>query len=167
MTFEVETNGRRRAVTVRRRPDGWDVLVDGQEKSADMAPAGDRWSLLLDGRSYDVALGPPSRGSRLVHVNGIPVAVTVADPRAAFGTRARHEDAADGEPLHLTSPMPGRVVKVLVKPGDAVAARQGLVVIEAMKMENELRAPRAATVSDVRVNEGASVDATTVLVVLE
>jgi biotin carboxyl carrier protein len=63
--------------------------------------------------------------------------------------------------------MPGRVVKVLVRPGDAVAARQPVVVVEAMKMENELRAPRAGTVAEVRVNEGVSVEANAVLVVLE
>jgi biotin carboxyl carrier protein len=62
--------------------------------------------------------------------------------------------------------MPGRIVKVLVKPEEVVAARQALVVVEAMKMENELRAPRAGTVAEVRVTEGASVEANTVLVVL-
>jgi len=63
--------------------------------------------------------------------------------------------------------MPGRVVKVLVSPGDRVTARQGLVVVEAMKMENELRAPADAVVREVRVVEGASVDAGAILVVLE
>ena len=62
--------------------------------------------------------------------------------------------------------MAGRVVKVLVKTGEAVAARQPLVVVEAMKMENELRAPRDGTVAEVRVSEGSSVEANTVLVVL-
>ena len=66
----------------------------------------------------------------------------------------------------IVAPMPGRVVKVLVAPGDAVQARQGLVVVEAMKMENELRAPRAGTVAEVRVREGAPVDANVVLVVI-
>ena len=63
--------------------------------------------------------------------------------------------------------MPGRVVRVLVAPGDEVVPRQGLVVVEAMKMENELRAPRAARVKDVKVTEGLSVEAGRVLVVLE
>jgi biotin carboxyl carrier protein len=63
--------------------------------------------------------------------------------------------------------MPGRIVKVLVAPGDVVAARQGVVIVEAMKMENELRAPRSGTVADVRVTEGMSVEANSVLVVLE
>jgi biotin carboxyl carrier protein len=62
--------------------------------------------------------------------------------------------------------MPGRIVKVLVRPGDAVEARQPLVVVEAMKMENELRAPKAGTVTEVRVTEGSLVEARTVLVVV-
>jgi biotin carboxyl carrier protein len=63
--------------------------------------------------------------------------------------------------------MAGRIVRVLVSVGDAVEARQGLVVVEAMKMENELRAPRAGTVTDVNVGVGASIDAGTVVVVIE
>ena len=63
--------------------------------------------------------------------------------------------------------MPGKIVKVLVKPGDAVEARQGVVIVEAMKMENELRSPKAGTVSEVRVAEGASVEAGAILVIVE
>jgi biotin carboxyl carrier protein len=63
--------------------------------------------------------------------------------------------------------MPGRIVKVLVNEGDAVTARQGVVVVEAMKMENEVRAPRAGTVKEVRVVQGALVEARTVLLVIE
>jgi biotin carboxyl carrier protein len=67
----------------------------------------------------------------------------------------------------IKAPMPGRVVRVLVGVGDRVAARQGLVVVEAMKMENELRAPREGTVQDVLVAAGAAVDAGAVLVIIE
>jgi biotin carboxyl carrier protein len=63
--------------------------------------------------------------------------------------------------------MPGKVVKVLVKPGDEVKARQGLVVVEAMKMENELRSPKDGRVAEVLVAEGASVEAGRLLVVVE
>lgn len=63
--------------------------------------------------------------------------------------------------------MPGKVVKILVKPGDTVAARQGIAVVEAMKMENELRAPKAGTVAQIKVAEGTSVEAGTVLVIIE
>ncbi|NQW03732.1 MAG: hypothetical protein HQ485_06860 [Acidobacteria bacterium] len=63
--------------------------------------------------------------------------------------------------------MPGRILRVLVQPGDEVTHRQGLVVIEAMKMENELVAPKAGTVKDVAVTEGTSVEAGRLLVVIE
>ncbi|MGH9347374.1 MAG: biotin/lipoyl-containing protein, partial [Vicinamibacterales bacterium] len=82
-------------------------------------------------------------------------------PADAAGART-----GDG-PHAIVAPMPGKVVKVLVSAGDAVAARQGVVVVEAMKMENELRAAKAGTVAEVRVSEGASVEAGTVLVVVE
>jgi biotin carboxyl carrier protein len=63
--------------------------------------------------------------------------------------------------------MPGKVVRVLVKPGDVVAARQAVVVVEAMKMENELRANREGTVSEVHAHEGISVDAGALLIVIQ
>jgi len=63
--------------------------------------------------------------------------------------------------------MPGKVVKVLVKPGDAVTTRQGVVVVEAMKMENELRSPKAGTVTQVTAAEGMSVEAGAALLVIE
>ena len=66
----------------------------------------------------------------------------------------------------IVAPMPGRIVKVLVKPGDEVEARQPLIVVEAMKMENELRSPRRGRVTEVTVVEGALVEAKTVLIVI-
>jgi biotin carboxyl carrier protein len=83
-----------------------------------------------------------------------------------FGRRGSSAEQGTSGPRRIVAPMPGRVVKVLVRPGDMVDARQGLVVVEAMKMENELRAPGAGTVTEVKVTEGASVEANTVLVVL-
>jgi len=87
-------------------------------------------------------------------------------PRAKAARRGRRGEADSG-PGAIVAPMPGRIVRVLVKPEEAVVARQPLVVVEAMKMENELRAPHAGTVAEVRVAEGASVEANTVLVVLK
>ena len=67
----------------------------------------------------------------------------------------------------VVAPMPGRVVRLLVQPGDEVAARQGVVVVEAMKMENELRSPKAGRVKEVNVAPGASVEAGRVLLIVE
>jgi biotin carboxyl carrier protein len=125
-------------------------------------------------RSYEVTVGPLSDGAlapsavegMMVHVDGVPIAVSITPARAAWGGPVKGVAAAEG-PQRVTSPMPGKIVKLLVKPGDKVAARQGLVVVEAMKMENELRARAAGTVTEVRVTEGSSVEAGAILVVLE
>jgi biotin carboxyl carrier protein len=155
--------------------------MDARQMSASLAQAGARWSLLLrqmesepaasrprygwPASSHEIAIEPRVRGVRVVHVDGREISVSILDPRRR-AARGRDGAADTAGPGVIVSPMPGRVVKVLVAPGDAVAARQGLVVVEAMKMENELRAPRAGRVSEVRVREGAPVDANTVLIVL-
>ena len=165
MRFEVETGLRRRTIDVRRSGDGWTVTMDGRQLSVDFTRVDDRWSMLVGEASYEVAIESRRQGRHIVHVDGHVVPVTVRVPgRGRSGT---HRDDQGGTgPVSIVAPMPGRVVKVLVAPGDVVLAHQGLVVVEAMKMENELRAPRAGTVADVRVREGAPVEANAVLVVL-
>ena len=120
------------------------------------------------GRSYEVSIEPGADGELLVHVDGHTVAVASAGRRGRGRRRSGGARGAIGPtgPDAIVSPMPGRIVKVLVRPGDLVEPRQGLVVVEAMKMENELRAARSGTVTDVRVTEGMSVEAGAVLVVL-
>lgn len=125
-------------------------------------------------RSYEVAIAEHATGDLTIHVNGRPVVVRshAGRGRHRFGGPHAHgsgrpTDAGHEGPQRVVAPMPGRVAKVLVKAGDAVTARQGLVVIEAMKMESELRSPRAGTVTEVTAVEGALVGANTVLVVVE
>jgi biotin carboxyl carrier protein len=87
--------------------------------------------------------------------------------REAAAAGALAPRAGTGGPFRLTAPMPGRVVKVLVEAGDTVAEGQGLVVMEAMKMENELRAPRAGRVKELPARERQAVEMGALLVVLE
>jgi biotin carboxyl carrier protein len=141
-----------------------EVEVGGRTQNVDVVPVPGGWSLLLDGRSYEVAVDV-EQGRATVHVNGQPLSVTLPGARR-FGRGRGSQDADASGPRRIVAPMPGRIVKVLVRTGDAVTPRQGLVVVEAMKMENELRAPGAGTVTDVKVVEGASVEANAVLVVI-
>ena len=117
-------------------------------------------------KSYEVSVERGPNGERVVHVNGRAVPVSIVDPRARLTRKTGAAPAGAGR-RSIVSPMPGRVVKVMVQAGDAVAAHQGLVVIEAMKMENELRAPHAGRVTEVKVADGMSVEANAVLVTLE
>ena len=171
MTVEVEIDGRRREVELELATGGWQARVDDRVMLVDVEPTPAGWSLLIgqnQGRtSYEVAVQERGLGILTVRIGSQTIDVRVLDPRAYW--RRGRGDSADGRSgvRHVLAPMPGRVVKVLVKAGDRVAARQGLVVVEAMKMENELRAPGEATVRDVRVSEGASVEAGAILIVLE
>jgi biotin carboxyl carrier protein len=169
VTIEVASAGRARRFDVSRLDTGWRIQTGGRAHQVSLVPAGSRWSLLVGdagvdagARSYEVVFD-----GRRVYVNGRGVSTQVVRPLS--GRSASGLSGADAiRPLRtVSSPMPGRVVRVLVGPGDAVADRQSLVVVEAMKMENELRAPRAGVVAEVRVVEGMPVEARTVLVVLE
>jgi biotin carboxyl carrier protein len=163
--FEVETERGRRTIEVKRSGGAWTASVDGRLMRVDFRRVDDRWSMLVGNASYEVAIESRRQGRHLVHVDGHIVPVTVRVP--GRGKIAADDGAGATGPATIVAPMPGRVVKVLVAPGDVVVARQGLVVVEAMKMENELRSPRAGTVAEVRVREGAPVEANVVLVVIK
>lgn len=145
---------------------GFAVTVDGRTVHVDVARVdGQVLSMIVDGVSHEVAIAPPAGGSAsTIAVDGTPVAVSV-DGRRRWGRHVEH-GGSDG-PQRITAPMPGKVVRVLARKGDAVRARQPLVVVEAMKMENELRALRDGTVADVQVREGQSVDSGALLVVVQ
>jgi biotin carboxyl carrier protein len=121
------------------------------------------WSILLEGRPYDARI-EHSGDLAIVTVHGQRFEIRISDPRR--WKRGSHSGAATGRQL-VTAPMAGKVVRVLVKAGETVEAGQGLVVVEAMKMQNELKAQRAGSVVSVQVAEGDPVSASDTLVVIE
>jgi hypothetical protein len=174
MTFEIEIGDRSRTVSVERTAPGrFRVAVDGRPHDVDAVRVGTfGLSLLLDGeagtsRELQVAPADGLGGldTCLVGIDGRTVGATLNGRRARRAGAGGRADA-HGEQA-IVAPMPGRVVRVLVAPGDEVAARQAVVVVEAMKMENELRSPKAGRVKDVAVTAGTSVDAGRVLIVIE
>ena len=176
MTFEVEVGERIRTVNIQRNGDVLHVSADGQTRVVDARRVGEGMLSLLVGpvaggaavRSVDVSLAAHrTPGGFDVHVEGrtIPVQIRVA---GEYGRRRKDAAVVSGSgPQRVVAPMPGKIVRVLVKPGEAVKARQGLVVVEAMKMENELRAARDGHVREVAVAEGQSVESGAVLLVVE
>ncbi len=168
MQYEVEVGGRRLQVVVTRSGDGFAVSVDGKTRQVDAARIdAHTLSLLVDtvwSNEVSIATDPAS-GQLSVHVGAIPVGVTLNGRRR--WARKDEGAAAGSGPQRLVAPMPGKVVRVLVKAGDLVAARQPIVVVEAMKMENELRAGREGTVAEIHVREGMSVDAGALLLVIQ
>jgi pyruvate carboxylase subunit B len=104
------------------------------------------------------------RGSYTLTVGGVEVAAEALDERAQAVRTLRAATAASGGPEPLKAPMPGLVTRVLVQHGDAVQSGDSLVVMEAMKMENELRAKSAATVRAIHAKPGTAVEKGAVLV---
>jgi len=172
MTLEVEVNGRVRSIAV--TPLGtagaaggrFQLLVDGVAYEVSAKPTDLGLSLLFapSGRVVDAAVTPLRGGEWLVQLPHVNVTALVdGRSRPRGGERAGAGEGAQ----RVLAPMPGRVVRVLVKAGDDVALRQGLIVVEAMKMENELGSPKAGRVKEIAVAEGASVEAGRLLVVVE
>jgi biotin carboxyl carrier protein len=175
MQYEIEVGGRRRQVLVTRSGDTFAVSVDGHTRDVDAAriDAGSL-SLLVDTVSPEGTgarsgselsiVADPATGQYIVHVGAVPIAVTLN----GRGRWNRKENASAGSgPQRIAAPMPGKIVRVLVQGGDRVSARQPVVVVEAMKMENELRASRDGTVAEIHVREGMSVDAGALLLVIQ
>ena len=159
--------GREVAITIERGRDGqWRVALDGGPErpvdAVEIRPG--TWSILLDGRSLVVDVDRRAGRTSLL-VGGEEVAIEIADARKrrlAQSVAGRH--AASGELIR--APIAGRVVKLLVEVGQAVTAGQGVAVLEAMKMENEIRADRGGTVAAIGAQSGQSVESGALLVTL-
>ena len=133
------------------------VTIDGRPVEADAVEvAAGTYSILLGSQAFEVRVRPGLEGL-VVQTAGEEFSVAVADPRDWSGKRGHGGLAAEGRQL-VTAPMPGKVVRVLVQAGDAVEAGQGLLVVEAMKMQNELRAPKSGRVEKLLVAEGQAVN---------
>jgi biotin carboxyl carrier protein len=138
--------------------------VNDRPVELDVAYLGAQLSARVDGQVVDLTIEgtPPDVGAV---ASGHRSYVRVESERMRAAEQAKKAGASAAAGI-VKSPMPGRVVKVLVKKGDAVQAGQGLVVLEAMKMENEVRAKAAGTVTDVHVTPGSAVEGNAKLVTL-
>jgi biotin carboxyl carrier protein len=162
----------------------YDITIDGKKYRLDLNRADGRWSCRLDGREFeiDAILTRPDVlslriGDRAYEVKSERVsndlhlwigstcfAVEVRDPRSLRG-RTRAGD--DHGPRKITAPMPGKVVRLLVHEGDEVEPGSGVAVVEAMKMQNEIKSPKKGTIQKILVSKGAAVNAGDVLAIVE
>jgi len=163
MEFEATVAGRVCGVDVRGRDGRYAVVVDGRRHEVDWRDHGNAFAtLILDGSRFEVGLARKPNGYTVV-LAAVSLDVDLARPGAASAPGRPPSGAA----ARLDAPMPGRIVRVLVSVGDEVAAGQALVVVEAMKMENEIRSPRPGRVSSLGVREGEAVETGALLAVVE
>jgi biotin carboxyl carrier protein len=162
----------------------YDVTIDGKNYRLELNRVDGRWSCRLDGRDVDVEavlarqdvlslrIGNAAyeiKSERIandlqVWVGSTRFAVELRDPRSL---RGRSRAADDHGPRKITAPMPGKVVRLLVQAGDKVEAGSGVAVVEAMKMQNEIKSPKQGTIQKILVSEGAAVNAGDVLAIVE
>ena len=162
----------------------YDVAIDGKNYRLELSQAEGVWRCRLEGREIpvDAVLARPDVlslriGNRAVEIKCERVggelhlwvgsrrfAAEIRDPRSL---RGRSRSADDQGPKKLTAPMPGKVVRILVREGAAVETGTGVLVVEAMKMQNEIKSPKKGTIQKILVGEGTAVNAGDVLAIVE
>jgi biotin carboxyl carrier protein len=160
--YFITIGGRERTIEV----DGDRVTVDGEAVAASLRhrPGTPLWQLTIDGRASDVVLQPLGRGRWTAAAEGDQIEVEVVDERTRHIRSLTAGDRRSSGGEVIRAPMPGLVTRILVASGDTVLAGGGVLVLEAMKMENELRAPAPGVVRTVRVEPGQAVEKGQVLV---
>jgi len=170
MRFVIRVDGQERVVHVARQNGVYRVDMEGRTLTADCRTFGDAGtlSLLIDGKSYLVESAPvqPDEGRYFARVMGRHYDVDVLDELQVAVRDAEQAHARAGN-YTVRAPMPGMVVEVKVRPGDAVEPGASVVIMEAMKMRNELISEVGGTVASVEIANGARVDSQTPLIVIE
>jgi biotin carboxyl carrier protein len=165
MNVIVQIDGKEYQLAVTRAAGGWECLLDGRKIEFEAVLVGrDVLSLRIAGRVYEVRREAGAMGTDL-WVGQTRYAAEWRDPRSL---RGRRRSAGDGDsPQKLLAPMPGKVIRILLPEKAAVEAGQGILVMEAMKMQNEIKSPRKGTIQKIMAAEGANVNAGDVLAIVE
>jgi biotin carboxyl carrier protein len=169
MKFEVHldsvTGKTKHLVDLEKDGSSFKVFLDGQAVDANVILAApNAVSVLLNGTAFEIHIAPSLDGTYKLQTGPHEFQADVRDPRA---WRERKQGALEAEGRQqIIAPMPGIVIRLLVKVGDEVEAGQGLVVVEAMKMQNEIRSPKKGKVERLQAKEGQPVNAGDVLCVV-
>jgi biotin carboxyl carrier protein len=164
MTYDVTINDRNYRLELSREDNQWSCRVDGQAVEVDAVQVRpDVLSLRIANLAYEVKCERVA-GEFYLWVGGKRFATQIRDPRSL---RGRSRAADDQGPKKLTAPMPGKVVRILVTQGAAVEAGAGVLVVEAMKMQNEIKSPKKGTIQKIMVGEGTAVNSGDVLAIVE
>lgn len=170
MKFEVQLQGnsgtKKQVVDLEPDGTGYRVLLDGKPVAADAVQvAPNTISILLEGQSFEIHVSPGPSGTLKLQCGSQEFAAEVIDSRAWQGRK--HGTVEMEGRQAVTALMSGKVVKVLVRVGSEVAAEQGVLVVEAMKMQNEIRSPKTGRIERLLVEEGQTVNSGDILAWVE
>jgi biotin carboxyl carrier protein len=164
MTYEISIDSRKYRLELERIESRWICRLNNREVDVDAVLARrDVLSLRIGNKAYEVKC---ERVANEMHiwVGSRRFAPEVRDPRSL---RSRVRDVDEHGPRKLTAPMPGKVVRILLAEGSEVEAGSGVLVVEAMKMQNEVKSPKKGRIQKITVQEGAAVNAGDVLAIVE
>ena len=170
MRYEVQlassnSEKKTRVIELDRDTSGWRITLDGKPLSVDATEiAPNTISILIDGQVFEISVTPSADGTLKLQTGPHEFNCEVIDPRAWRGRRHGNVDVEGRQ--QILAPMPGKVVRLLVREGDYVEAGEGLLVVEAMKMQNEIRSPKSGTVERVLAKEGQPVNAGEILCIV-
>ncbi len=165
MLYEITVDGKPHRLELAKSDGHWECRLDGRAIEIDaVITRRDVLSLLVDGRSYEIKREQSATDLHM-WVGSTRFAVELRDPRSLRSRRAGGGE--EQGPRKLVAPMPGRVVRVLAAEKSEVDVGQGIVVVEAMKMQNEIKSPKKGTVQKILAVAGAAVNAGDVLAIVE
>jgi biotin carboxyl carrier protein len=166
MKYEVLIDGHLHQVELERASKGYECSVDGEPFTLDVAmTARDVLSIIHNGRHYEAKREYSLMGETHIIIGSERFFAEVRDPRSLRSRRAAA--GAGAGPAKILAPMPGKIVRLLVAEGDQVEAGQGLVVVEAMKMQNEIKTTKNGKVTRITVQEASAVNAGDLLAIVE
>ena len=165
MLYEVTIDGKNHQLQLERAEGGWQCRLDGLLVTVDaVLNRPSVLTLLMNGKSYDIKRELTASGMN-IWVGSVRYETQIRDPRSL---RGRRDDIGDDlGPKKLVAPMPGKVVRVLVNERAEVEAGQGIVIVEAMKMQNEIKSPKKGILRKLLAEEGNNVNAGDVLAIVE
>jgi biotin carboxyl carrier protein len=164
MIYDIAIGDKNFRLEIDRANGGWSCRLDGRSVEVDaILVRPDVLSLRLANKCYEVKCEQLAEGLK-IWVGEESVDVEVRDPRSLRGRVRVHDELGAKK---LTAPMPGKVVRILVQEGAPVEAGAGIMVVEAMKMQNEVKSPRKGTIRKILVREGGAVNAGDVLAIVE
>jgi len=165
MLYEVTIDGQDHQLQLDLVDGGWRCRLDGLLVTVDAAlNRPNVLSVLMNGKSYDLKRELTATGMN-IWVGSVPYEAQIRDPRALRGRKNGAGD--DLSPRKLVAPMPGKVVRILVRERAEVEAGQGVVIVEAMKMQNEIKSPKKGILRKLLAEEGSNVNAGDVLAIVE
>ena len=166
MTYDVVVDGKIHRLELTKGETTWHCKVDGHSLEVDAAlTARDVLSVLIGGDAFEIKRERSLSGDLHLVIGSARYAIDVQDPRSLRTRRAAA--GSEAGPQKITAPMPGKIVRIMVAEKDEVKAGQGVIVMEAMKMQNEMKSPKDGRVQKILTSEGSTVNAGDTLAVIE